>query len=491
MKYSFFLFFLIPLLSTAQKPKQKGNRLPDIPLHVYEQYFNANQERHLREYTELVSIPAISSAPSHAADVKTAANWIVSKMKSIGLENLQLFPTEGSPIIYGSWEKAPGKPTVLVYAHYDVQPVKESEWRIPPFAAKVEDGKIYGRGASDDKSGIMITLLTAEAMLAVDGKLPVNLKFMFDGEEEIGSPHFGSFLQQNKDLLKADFAVNADGDQPNDSTGSMVMALRGAATLEFIIKTADMDAHSGQFGGKTPNAAVAMAQVIASFYDEKGNVAVKGFYDKVAPLTADEKALLAKVPYDKNDDMKLLGTTAEVGDTSFSPLERIWYRPTLEIVGMQSGYTAAEGHSNIIPAAAMARITCRLVSNQTGKEIIDQIVAHINSHLPSGASAIFHYRTGYAVPMKFPADNAAFDYVARTLEKIYGKPPIQLATGGTVGPLIDIKQQLGLYAYSLAFQQPDERWHSDNEFFRVSSLRKGQLAYCYYLKLLAHGADKK
>ncbi len=491
MRKLLLLLLLFPLISVAQKKKPAASRLPDIALARYEQYFTSHQEQHLREYTEVVSIPAISSAPSHAADMQTAANWIVNKMKSIGLSAAQLIPTEGNPVVYGSWENAPGKPTVLVYAHYDVQPVKESEWRIPPFSAKVQDGKIYGRGASDDKSGVMITLLTTEAMLALDGKLPVNIKFMFDGEEEIGSPHFASFLEKNKQLLAADFAINADGDQPNDSTGSMVMALRGAATLEFILKTANMDAHSGQFGGKTPNAAVAMAQVIASFYDEKGNVAVKGFYDKVAPLTSDEKALLAKVPYDKNEDMKLLGTTAEVGDTSFSPLERIWYRPTLEIVGMQSGYTAAEGHSNIIPANAMARITCRLVSNQNGKEVIDQIVDHINSHLPPGTAAIFHYRQGYAVPMKFPANNKAFDYVANTLEKIYGKAPIQLAAGGTVGPLIDIKQQLRLYAYSMGFQQPDERWHSDNEFFRVSSLRKGELAYCYYFQLLGRDAVKK
>jgi len=356
---AFSIFVSLSLLantnSTAQNTKSKTSKNEQVKssLTSYEKYIDDNNDTHLKEFMELVSIPSISSIPSHKADIDKAAGWIVNKLKAIGMTTAQTIPTDGNPIVYGSWDKAPGKPTVLIYAHYDVQPVKESEWYNPPFAPKVIDGKILGRGASDDKSGVMITILAVEAMLHTDGKLPVNVKFIFDGEEEKSSPSFKKFLVTNKELLKADFALNADGSQYSETTPSILMSLRGSAILEFNVKTANTDAHSGQFGGKTPNAAVIMSQIIASFYTKEGNVAVEGFYDKVVQTTLEEKEMIKKVPYNKSDDMKLLGTTAETGDTTFSPLERVWYRPTLEIIGMQSGYTAAEGHSNIIPGNAM------------------------------------------------------------------------------------------------------------------------------------------
>ncbi len=393
-------------------------------------------------------------------------------------------------MVYGSWDKAPGKPTVLIYAHYDVQPVKESEWDNPPFSPKVIDGKIFGRGASDDKSGVMLTIWAVEAMLRTDGKLPVNVKFIFDGEEEKGSPNFKNFLNKNKELLKADFALNADGSQYSETTPSILMGLRGSAILEFNVKTANTDAHSGQFGGKTPNAAVALSQIIASFYTKEGNVAVEGFYDKVVPTTLEEKEMIKKVPYDKSDDMKLLGTTTETGDTTFSPLERVWYRPTLEIIGMQSGYTAPEGHANIIPGSAMARITCRLINNQNGSEIIDLIVKHINKNCPAGATVTYKFTKGGAAPLKFPTGTKAFNYVSDALFKFYGKQPLQIAAGFSTGALIDIKETLVIYPYSLGFEQADERWHASNEFFRLSSIRKGQLIYCYYLQHLADEEGK-
>jgi len=478
--------------SIAQKSKGKKGKA-ELSLSAYEKYIDDKMDDRLKEFVELVSIPSISSIPSHKADVEKAGEWIVNKLKAIGMTTAQLIPTDGNPVVYGSWDKAPGKPTVLIYAHYDVQPVKESEWENPPFAPVIKDGKIFGRGASDDKSGVVITIWAMEAMLRTDGKLPVNVKFIFDGEEEKGSPNFKNFLNKNKELLKTDFAVNADGSQYSETTPSILMGLRGTAVMEFTIKTANTDAHSGQYGGKTPNAAVAMSQIIASFYSKDGNVAVEGFYDKVIPATSEEKEMIKKVPYDKADDMKLLGTTAETGDTTFSSLERVWYRPTLEIIGLQSGYTAPEGHSNIIPGNAMARITCRLVNNQSAQEIQDLIVKHIDKNLPAGATVSYKYTRGQggARPMKFPADNKAYNYVSDALLKIYGKQPLQIATGGSIGPLIDIKEILGVYCYSLGFEQADEKWHSANEFFRLSSVRKGQLIYCYYLQHLADEERKR
>ncbi|HEY5408037.1 MAG TPA: M20/M25/M40 family metallo-hydrolase, partial [Ginsengibacter sp.] len=432
----------------AQNNKSK-NKHTKSSLPSYEKYIDAKNDDHLKEFKELISIPSISSIALHKPNINKAAAWIANKLKAIGMTTAQTIPTDGNPVVYGSWEKAPGKPTVLIYGHYDVQPVKESEWDNPPFAPKIEDGKILGRGASDDKSGVMITIWAVEAMLNTNGKLPVNVKFMFDGEEEIGSPNFKNFLVKNKELLKADFALNADGGQYNDTTPSIVLSLRGIAQLEFRVKTANTDAHSGQFGGKTPNAVVAMSQIIASFFNKDGNVAVEGFYDKVLPVTLQQKEMINKIHYDAANDMKVLGTTADIGDTTYSPLERVWYRPTLEIIGMQGGYTAAEGFSNIIPGNAMARIACRLVNNQSGKEIIDLIVKHINKNCPAGATVSYKFINSYARPMDFPTDTKAYHYVSDALEKIYGKQPLQIATGYTVGPLIDIKEQLGLLTYSL------------------------------------------
>lgn len=473
----------------AQNTKDNNEPIKSS-LTAYEKYIDTNNDAHLKEFMELVSIPSISSIPSNKPDVEKAAVWIVNKLKAIGMTTAQTIATEGNPIVYGSWDKAIGKPTVLIYAHYDVQPVKETEWENPPFAPKVIDGKLLGRGTSDDKSGILLSIWAVEAMLRIDGKLPVNVKFVFDGEEEKGSPSFKKFLDKNAALLKADFALNADGSQYSETTPSILMSLRGAAILEFKIKTADIDAHSGQFGGKTPNAAVALSQIISSFYTKEGNVAVEGFYDKVVAATVQEKEMIKKVPYEASKDMKVLGTTAEVGDPTFLPLERVWYRPTLEIIGMQSGYTAAEGHSNSIPGNAMARITCRLVNNQSGKEIIDLIVKHINKNLPAGAAVTYKYSNGYTRPMKFPADTKAYSYVSDVLFKIYGNQPLQIGQGGSIGPLIDIYETLGIYAYSFGLQQADERKHAANEYFRLSSIRKGQLLYCYYFQHLADEESK-
>jgi acetylornithine deacetylase/succinyl-diaminopimelate desuccinylase-like protein len=456
----------------------------------YEKYIDDNNDKHLKEFLELVSIPSISSIPANKPDVVRTAAWLVNKLNSIGISSSKQLATDGNPVVYASWDKAPGKPTVLIYGHYDVQPVKESEWDHPPFAPVIKDGKIYGRGASDDKSGVITAICAIEAMLRTDGKLPVNVKFLFEGEEEIGSPNFKKFLENNKALLKTDFAVTADDIQGSETDPAITLSLRGAAQLEFSVKTANTDAHSGQFGGKTPNAVLAMAQIISSLYDKVGNVAVEGFYDKVLPITAAQKEMMKRIPYDAATDMKILGTTAEVGDPAYTAQERMWFRPTLEIIGMQGGYTATEGHSNIIPGHAMARITCRLVNNQIGQEIIDLIVKHINKNCPVGATVSFKYKAGYASPMQYPTDTKGFQYVSDALTAVYDKQPLLMAAGGSGGAMLSFKETLGVYAYSLGFELPDEKWHASNEFFRVSSFRKGQQVYCYFLQHLAEEESK-
>jgi acetylornithine deacetylase/succinyl-diaminopimelate desuccinylase-like protein len=495
-KIAYPVFIFLSLLGftdiLAQKPiPKKDSQKLSKPLQAsYEKYIDENTDNHLKEFLALISIPSISSIPANKPDVEKTAAWLVNKLKSIGISNAKKLTTDGNPVVYANWNEAPGKPTVLIYGHYDVQPVKESEWDNPPFSPIIKEGKIYGRGASDDKSGIITAICAIEAILRTDGKLPVNVKFLFEGEEEIGSPNFKKFLEKNKELLKTDFAVTADDIQYSETDPAITLSLRGAAQLEFSVKTANTDAHSGQFGGKTPNAVLAMSQIISSLYDKVGNVAVDGFYDKVLPITAAQKEMIKRIPYDASTDMKILGTTAEVGDPAFSPQERMWYRPTLEIIGMQGGYTAAEGHSNIIPSHAMARITCRLVNNQTGQEIVDLIMAHIKKNCPVGATVSFKFKPGYASPMQYPTDTKGFQYVSDALTAIYGKQPLQMATGGSGGAMLSFKETLGVYAYSLGFELPDEKWHASNEFFRVSSFKKGQLVYCYFLQHLAEEESK-
>jgi len=481
------LAMLIVLISThlnAQINQSADVKKDQLKLDFlsYEKYIDEHKDAHLKEYLEFVSIPSISSMPSHKPDIEVAAAWIVKKLKAIGMTTAAIIPTRGLPVVYGSWDKAPGKPTVLIYAHYDVQPVKEAEWENPPFSPVIQNDRIYGRGASDDKSGVMIPIWAMEAMLSKDKALPVNIKFVFEGEEEDGSQHFLEFLANNKELLKADFALNTDAGQRSDSVPAIIMSVRGIAELEFHVKTANFDGHSGVYGGKTPNSAKAMAEIIASFYNKDGSVAVDGFYNKVLPLTPREREMIKKVPYNVLDDMKILGTTAETGDTNYMSLERVWYRPTLEINGMQSGYTAVEGFSNIIPGTAMCRLSCRLVYNQSGKEIIDLIIKHINKYAPAGSTITYIRKDNDDIPLKFPSDTRAYNRVSEALTQVYGTPPLQVAMGGSNGSLIDFKEQLDLYAYSLGFQRKDEKADAANEFVRISSLRKGQLVYCYYLQ---------
>jgi acetylornithine deacetylase/succinyl-diaminopimelate desuccinylase-like protein len=478
--------------TTAQMPNSKKTNLETAKSSIvsYEKYIDENNDQHLKEFLELVSIPSISSIPANKPDIAKTAAWIVNKLNSIGISNAKQLSTDGNPVVYANWDKAPGKPTVLIYGHYDVQPVNESEWDNPPFSPVIKNNRIYGRGASDDKSGVITAICAIEAMLKTDGKLPVNVKFLFEGEEEIGSPNFKKFLENNKELLKTDFAVTADDIQDSETDPAITLSLRGAAQLEFNVKTANSDAHSGQFGGKTPNAVLILSQIISSLYDNVGNVAVEGFYDKVLPITAAQKEMMKRIPYDPATDMKILGTTAEVGDPTFTPQERIWYRPTLEIIGMQGGYTAAEGHSNIIPSHAMARITCRLVNNQNGQEIVELIAKHITKNCPKGATVSFKYKPGYASPMQYPTDTKGYQYVADALNSVYGKQPLQMATGGSGGAMLSFKETLGVYAYSLGFELPDEKWHASNEFFRLSSFRKGQQVYCYFLQHLADEEGK-
>ncbi|HEV8504092.1 MAG TPA: M20/M25/M40 family metallo-hydrolase, partial [Chitinophagaceae bacterium] len=403
-----------------------------------------------------------------------------------GMTQTEVITTAGHPIVFSKWNKATSKPTVLIYGHYDVQPVKEEEWNTPPFSATTLNERIYARGAADDKGALMIPVWTVEGILKKEGSLPLNLIFLFDGEEEKGSPNFKKFLQTHQSLLNVDLAYQADGAQFNDSTPSIWTSLRGSLPVEFEVRTAKIDAHSGVYGGKTPNAAKAAGQIIASFYTTDDKVAIEHFYDRVLPLSKVENDMIKKVPYDEKKDQKDLGTTAETGDRTYSPLERVWYRPTLEVTGIWGGYTAAEGFANIIPASVHVRLNCRTVANQDAKEITQLIKQHILQHSPKGVTITFKDFESYSMPIKFPPTGPAFQAAYDVLAHVYKKPPLLTAIGGSIGALTDIKEVLGVYTYSFGFQQADENFHAPNEFIRMSDIEKGQTAFYLLLKHISN-----
>jgi acetylornithine deacetylase/succinyl-diaminopimelate desuccinylase-like protein len=466
------------------KKKEKAGDTTDIS--AYSPYIKSKLNQHIQEFREFVSIQSISSVASKSEDVRRCAEWLKVKLERKGLLNSQVLPTDGHPVVFAEWNKAKGKPTVLIYGHYDVQPVQEASWSSPPFTPREDSGRIYGRGAADDKGGIVAAVWAIEAMLQTDGKLPVNVKFLFEGEEEIGSPHLLKFVAEHKDLLKAEYAYSVDAFQKNDVQPEMTMSVRGGATMEFSIQTTNRDLHSGVFGGKLINAAQVMAQIVESLHDQDGKVAVQGFYDKVQPMTTEEKAMATGAIYNEQKELDENGATLFAGEKGYTSTERVWYRPTLDVTGIWSGYTAPDGFLNIVPGSAHCRLMCRLVAEQESEEIIALIKKHINARLPAGVKLTFKDLGGFSIgAARFASNTAPFKAAYRVLTKLYGKEPLLMGTGGSNAAIAIMQKQLGLSSYSFGFLQEDENYHSHNEFMRISDLEKGQYAFCMLLKYIA------
>jgi acetylornithine deacetylase/succinyl-diaminopimelate desuccinylase-like protein len=464
-------------------PGQDHKDSTDISAYIA--YIKDNLQKHVDEFLGFVKIASISSLPAHKQDVQRCADWLKEKLQTKGLLNVQVLSTGGHPVVFAEWNKAKNKPTVLIYGHYDVQPVQESAWASPPFEPKLDNGRIYGRGAADDKGSVAAAIWAIEAMLQKDGKLPVNVKLFFEGEEEIGSPHMQQFASEHKELLKADYAYSADAFQKNDVQPEMIMSVRGGSTLEFTLKTANRDLHSGVYGGKLINAAQALSQIIESLHDADGKVTVKGFYDKVEPMTAAEKAMAAHAPDNEQKELLDNGALLFKGEKGYTSTERVWYRPTLDITGIWSGYTAEEGFLNIVPGSAHCRLMCRLVAKQESNAIIELIKKHINEHIPEGVTITWKDLGGFSnEAARFSSNTPAFKAAYRVLTKLYGREPLLMGTGGSNAAIGVMQRELGLSAYSFGFLQEDENYHSHNEFMRVSDLEKGQYAFCMLLKYI-------
>ncbi len=443
-----------------------------------------SHDKILARLVEFASIPSVSTDPAHAADMEAAARWVAAELAASGPIAVRTIETHGNPVVYGEWLGAPGKLTVLVYGHYDVQPPDPLEkWHSPPFAPTVRDGRLYARGVSDDKGPMLIPLKVAEAFFAVEGALPINVKFMFEGEEEIGSPSLDAFIREHKDLLAADVVISADGAMWRSNEPSLTVATRGIAELEFTLTGAAKDLHSGRHGGGVANPLHAMAQLVASLHHPDGRIAIAGFYDSVRDLSAEDRAALAALPFDEAAYLAQIGAPAGFGEAGYTMLERQWTRPTLEINGMWGGYQGP-GQKTVIPSEAHAKITCRLVPDQDPREVVALITRHLESNVPPGTrlsvSPGDHGTRAGHIAIDHPALKAA----EAALHAVYGVRPLMVRMGATV-PIMELfKRNMGLDTVFFSFSTADEDYHAPNEFFRVHRLHEGLEAWARYWELL-------
>lgn len=448
-------------------------------------YLKRNHDRILGELVEFASIPSVSTDPAHAADMAAAAGWVKRKLEAAGPFSVRLMPTTGNPIVYGEWLGAPGKPTVLVYGHYDVQPEDPVEkWQSPPFTPTVRDGRLYARGVSDDKGPMLIPIKTAEAFFAVDGALPVNVKCMFEGEEEIGSPSLDAFIRDHTDLLKADVVLSADGAMWRIDEPSLTVSSRGLAGLEITLTGPGKDLHSGRHGGSVANPLHAMAELIAGLHDANGRVTVAGFYDRVRELSPAEREAIRVLPFEESKYLAQVGAPEAFGEAGYTTLERQWTRPTLEVNGMWGGYQGPGGKT-VIPSEAHAKITCRLVPDQDPDEIVALVKRHLESHVPRGTRLQVKLGEHGARAAHIEADHVALEAAGEALRAVYGVPPLVVRMGGTV-PINELFQRyMGLGTVFFSFSTADEDYHAPNEFFRVHRLHEGLEAWARLWELLA------
>ncbi len=436
------------------------------------------REAQLDELFALLSIPSVSTDPQHAPDVRRAATHLSDFMRKVGLEHVALHETEGHPVVYGDWLHAPGGPTVLVYGHYDVQPADPlALWQSPPFEPTVRDGRIYARGATDDKGQMMMHLFVAQALIA-RGELRVNLRFLIEGEEEIGSVHLASFVASHKSLLAADYVIVSDSPMLRAGVPAICLGLRGLTALEFSLRTAGHDLHSGNFGGAVPNAAHELARIISGLHAPDGSVAVAGFYDGVKELSPDERSAFDRLDFSDAEFLAQAGALALVGESGRTTLERVWSRPTLEVNGMWSGFLG-EGRKTVVPAVAEAKITCRLVPNQDPAAVAEAVAAHLRRSAPPWAELDVRIGAGdpaFLAPPHHPALAAA----RAALREAYGKDPDEIRMGGSIPVVTTFRSELGLPTLLMGFGLPDENLHAPNEHFSLDNFARGMLALWHF-----------
>lgn len=442
-------------------------------------YANNHETRLIEDLKTLVSFPSVGADPAMAQGMEDARTFIEARIKAMGFQNTQRLTSPdgtGQATLYGERLDAPGKPTMLVYAHYDVQPSDPlDKWHSPPFEPVERDGRIYGRGISDDKGPMMIALDTLAAFIAVEGRLPINVKLLIEGEEETGSPSLPGILETHQDLLAADAVLSADGARWRPDLVALNVGSRGNAGFEMRVQTAAQDLHSGRYGGIVANPLHVLSTLIASLHDADGHITVPGFYVGVSQPTEAERKEIMAIPYDEATAFAAIKAQPK-GEAGYSTLERLWMRPTLDVNGMWGGYTGA-GSKTVIPNEAFAKLTMRLVPGQDPQTAKHAVIDHFKTQLPSYATLEIYGERGqggaYAVPSEHPLLEAA----VTALKQTSGHVPLKVRIGASL-PLTEIVHRvLGLDTVMFSFALSDENFHAPNEFFRLSSIRDGLAAW--------------
>jgi acetylornithine deacetylase/succinyl-diaminopimelate desuccinylase-like protein len=441
-------------------------------------YINTNRDRYVEELKHYLAIPSISALPEHQADVRRCAEWTADEMRRIGLQNVRLVETPGFPVVYGDWLGAEGAPTILFYGHYDVQPVDPIElWDSPPFEATVRDGEIYARGAADDKGQVFMHFKAIEAHLKQNGRLPVNIKIILEGEEEVGSANLDNFVKEHRDELKADVVVISDSPMFDRGVPSICYGLRGLAYFQIDLRGTKSDLHSGSFGGAVANPAFVLANMLAQMKDRGGRVKIPGFYDDVRELREEEREQWKRLPFNEKRYAKELGAPRLFGESGYSTLERVWARPTFEVNGILSGFTG-EGAKTVIPAVAMAKVSMRLVPDQDPDKIAKLFEDYVRKVAPKTVEVKVTRMHG-GKPWMTEFDNKYVQAAGRAIEKGFGQKPVFNREGGSIPVFATFQEILGLPSVLFGVGLPDENAHAPNEKLDLGNFHCGIIASAY------------
>ncbi len=450
-------------------PRANGKISADL-----EKYLSDNDALIRAELFEFLRIPSVSAKSDHNADTKRAADWVKTSLDKIGVA-AKIYPTAGHPIVVGEWRKAAGAPTVLIYGHYDVQPAEPLDlWTSPPFEPTVRDGKIFARGSVDDKGQLFLHVKALEAHLATRKKLPVNVVVIAEGEEEVGSDHLGQFVEQQKKLLGCDAVVISDSSMFAPGLPSILSSLRGLAYFEINVQGPQGDLHSGSYGGAVVNPAMALARILGTFHDENGRIAISGFYDKVRDWDQKIRTQMRSLPFDDKTLMKETGVDTLGGEKGYTTLEKLWIRPTCEVNGMLSGYTG-EGAKTVLPAKAMAKVSCRLVPDQDPADIEKLMKAHVAKVAPKGVKVTVETLHG-GRPWRAELNGPLYDAARNALRAAFGKEPVITGEGGSIPVVGDFERILGAPVLLVGFGLPGENAHAPDEWMSEENFRLGMRA---------------
>ena len=444
------------------------------------------RDRYESELFDFIRIPSVSTLPDHKPDIERAAEYVRAQMEQSGLESVEVIRGDGHPLVYGEWLGAPGKPTVLLYGHNDVQPVDPlDEWISPPFEPTVRDGQVYARGASDDKGQVLANIKALESLRRANGQLPVNIKFLVEGEEEVGGEMISGFVASNRERLAADVALVSDSAMYKPDTPTICTGLRGMVYTEWFARSAAKDLHSGLFGGVAPNAVFGLIELLAKCKDADGRILIPGFYDAVEAPSQQELESWTSIDFDEDEYRRdEVGSSVLTGEPGYSVFERVGARPTFEVHGIPGGFTGP-GAKTVIPASASAKVSARLVPNQDPEAILQGMREFVLRNAPAGVSVDVEVIHSAAATLT-PTDHRAVQTAARALEEVWGRKTVFIRIGGSIPVVGDFQQHLGVPTVLMGYGLPDDSLHAPNEKFSLRNFHMGIASSARFLELLAN-----